>query len=138
LLRLLDELDPQIRELDTAAEAEARRHPDVVLLMEQKGVGPVVGLAFVLTLGTVRRFPRSRQVVSYLGLKRHNFHHCQSRNGASCVNSNALAAILEGNASKTVFPQPESPRPSARLQIVALISAPWHKLYWSWHLSRLS
>ena len=36
--------------------------------MRQKGVGPVVGLAFVLTLGPVERFPRSKQVVSYLGL----------------------------------------------------------------------
>jgi transposase len=68
LLTLLDELDPKIAELDQAVEAEARRRPEVVLLMELRGVGPVVGLAFVLTLGTVDRFPRSRQGVSYLGL----------------------------------------------------------------------
>ena len=36
-----------------------------------KGVGPIVGLAFVLTLGTVSRFRRSRQRVSYLGLNPH-------------------------------------------------------------------
>jgi transposase len=68
LLALLDELDPQIAELDQAVEAEARRRPEVVQLMELKGVGPVVGLAFVLTLGPASRFLRSRQVVSYLGL----------------------------------------------------------------------
>ena len=68
LLQLLDELDPQITELDQAVEAEARRRPEVRRLMTLKGVGPVTGLAFVLTLGPVERFPRSRQVVSYLGL----------------------------------------------------------------------
>ncbi len=49
-------------------KAEAERRPDVVQLMKQKGVGPVVGLAFVLTLGPVERFQHSKQVVSYLGL----------------------------------------------------------------------
>jgi transposase len=68
LLTLLDELNPQIAELDQGVEAEAARRPEVARLRVQKGVGPVVGLAFVLTLGTVSRFPRSRQLVSYLGL----------------------------------------------------------------------
>jgi transposase len=68
LLKLLDELDPQIAELDRAVEAEAAKRPEVVLLMEVDGVGPVTGLAYVLTLGPVERFPRSRQVVGYLGL----------------------------------------------------------------------
>ena len=68
LLKLLDELEPQITELDKAVEAEAARRPEVVLLMEVEGVGPVTGLAYVLTLGPVERFPRSRQVVGYLGL----------------------------------------------------------------------
>jgi transposase len=67
-LTLLDELNPQIAELDQGVEAEAARRPEVARLRVQKGVGPVVGLAFVLTLGTVERFPRSRQLVSYLGL----------------------------------------------------------------------
>jgi Transposase IS116/IS110/IS902 family len=36
-------------------------------LMEKRGVGPVTALAFVLTIGPVSRFQRSKQVVSYLG-----------------------------------------------------------------------
>jgi transposase len=36
--------------------------------MTHPGVGPVVGLAYVLTIGPWRRFPRGRQVASYLGL----------------------------------------------------------------------
>jgi len=40
-----------------------------VRLMEQKGVGPVTALAFVLTIGAVERFPNSRKLISYLRLK---------------------------------------------------------------------
>jgi transposase len=36
--------------------------------MTHPGVGPVVGLAYALTLGPVSRFPRGKQVASYLGL----------------------------------------------------------------------
>lgn len=68
LLELLDRLQPRIEELDEAVKVEAQARPEVLRLMRQKGVGPVVGLAFVLTLGPVERFPRSKQVVSYLGL----------------------------------------------------------------------
>lgn len=68
LLKLLDELDPQIRELDEAVKAEAARRPEVQLLLQLPGVGAVVALFFVLTLGAVTRFRLSRQGVSYLGL----------------------------------------------------------------------
>ena len=68
LLALLDQLNPQIAALDQAVEAEGARRPEVVRLRGEKGVGALVGLAFVLTLGPVKRFQRSRQVVSYLGL----------------------------------------------------------------------
>ena len=69
LLEWLDRLEPEIAELDQVVEKEAQSRPDVVELRKQhKGVGPVVGLAFVLTIGPVERFKHSRQVVSYLGL----------------------------------------------------------------------
>jgi transposase len=69
LLDLLDQLDPKIEELTDAVITEAEARPPVVYLMDhQAGVGPVVGLAFVLTVGPVERFRRSRQLVSYLGL----------------------------------------------------------------------
>lgn len=68
LLRLLDQLDPQIADLDRAVLEEARRRADAVRLMTHPGIGPVNALAFVLTIGPVSRFRRSKQVVSYLGL----------------------------------------------------------------------
>jgi transposase len=68
LLELLDRLDPRIAKLDAAVEAEGERRADTVQLRQQKGVGPVTALAFVLTVGPVERFRNSRQLVSYLGL----------------------------------------------------------------------
>jgi transposase len=69
LLRLRAWLDEQIAPLETAITVEAKRRPEVVRLIEQQvGVGPIVGLAFVLTLGPVERFRCGKQVASYLGL----------------------------------------------------------------------
>ncbi len=68
LLQMLDGLDESILSLDKAVAQEAGSRPEVVRLMTHPGVGPVIGLAFVLTLGLVERFARSKQVASYLGL----------------------------------------------------------------------
>ena len=68
LLAMLDGLEAQVSELDRAVRSEADRRPAVQLLMTHPGVGPVVGLAYVLTIGPVARFPRGKQVASYLGL----------------------------------------------------------------------
>jgi transposase len=68
LLTMLDQLDGSLKELDGAVAEQAKQNPAAVLLMTHPGVGPVTSLAFVLTLGPVERFPRSKQVVSYLGL----------------------------------------------------------------------
>jgi len=68
LLRMLDELDRSLQRLDQAVQQQAEQNAEAVRLMTHPGVGPVTSLAFVLTLGPVGRFPRSKQVVSYLGL----------------------------------------------------------------------
>jgi len=68
LLQLLEQLNAWIGELDQAVKKEAASCPEAILLMKQKGVGPVTALALVLTLGPVNRFPTSKKVVSYLGL----------------------------------------------------------------------
>jgi transposase len=68
LLALLKVVEPQIEELDKAAAEAAAAHPQARLLMSQPGVGPLTALAFVLTIGEVARFARSKQLASYLGL----------------------------------------------------------------------
>lgn len=68
LLGLLDQLGQQIASLDAEVLCEAQARPDAVRLMTHPGVGPVISLALVVTLGPVERFAGARQVASYLGL----------------------------------------------------------------------
>ena len=68
LLKLLDQVEPSITELDRAVLEQAQLREDAVRLMTHPGIGPVNALAFVLTIGPVERFRCSRKLVSYLGL----------------------------------------------------------------------
>jgi len=66
LLALWDQLDERIAPLDEAVREAAETNPEARLLMTHPGVGPIVSLAYVLTIGDWRRFPRGKQVGSYL------------------------------------------------------------------------
>ncbi len=68
LLQLLDLLTAKCRRLDGAVQQAAQANPVAALLQTHPGVGPVISLAFVLTVGRIERFARSRELVSYLGL----------------------------------------------------------------------
>ena len=68
LLRWLDLLNADCSGLDVAIEQAALARADARLLMTHPGVGPVISLAFVLTVGRIERFAHSRELVSYLGL----------------------------------------------------------------------
>ena len=68
LLQLLEQLAAPLAELDRAVLEEAQRRADAVLLMTHPGIGPVTSLAFVLAIGPITRFPRSKKIASYLGL----------------------------------------------------------------------
>jgi len=68
LLKMKSELDSKIDLLDQAVTAAAEKDEKARLLMTQPGVGPITSMAFVLTMGDVARFPRGKQVASYLGL----------------------------------------------------------------------
>jgi len=68
MFALLDELDRRIQPLDEAVKKAAGENAGARLLMTHPGVGPVVSLAYVLTIGDWQRFPRGKHVASYLGL----------------------------------------------------------------------
>ena len=68
LLKILEELNGHIRELSQAVEEEAEKQRLVRLLMTHPGVGPILALATVLTLGNVHRFRNGKHVSSYVGL----------------------------------------------------------------------
>jgi transposase len=68
LLELLDRLNPTIEKLTAAVEQEARKRPEVLRLMTHPGVGPLTALAYVLIIGTPTRFPRGKQIGTYVGM----------------------------------------------------------------------
>jgi transposase len=95
LLAILDRLDPCLAELDQAVQQEVQKYPAALSLMEQPGVGPVTALMFVLTVGPVERFRRSKQVVSYLGLNpRESSSGGRQRLGAISKQGNSMARYL--------------------------------------------
>ena len=95
-LRWLDQLNGDLAELDAAVEKQAQQNRIAQLLQTHPGVGPVTSLAFVLTLGEIERFPRSRQVVSYLGLNpsEHSSGERQRRYGAISKQGNQMLRSL--------------------------------------------
>ena len=68
LLDLLDELEKRIEPLEKAVGAAAEQNAEAQLLMTHPGVGPIVSLVYVLTIGDWKRFPRGKELASYLGL----------------------------------------------------------------------
>ena len=68
LLQLLDTLEGYCARLEYAVKQAAEANAEARLLMSHPGIGPVISLAFVLTVGQVDRFTRSRELISYLGL----------------------------------------------------------------------
>jgi transposase len=70
LLNSIQHLSEQIRRCDRQVEDLARKkYPQTRLLQQVKGVGPLISLAYVLTLDSPARFQKSRMVGSYLGLQ---------------------------------------------------------------------
>ena len=118
LLQLLDQLNPQIDELDKVVIQEAEKRPAAVQLMTQPGVGPVTALAFVLTIGPVERFPSSKQLVSYLGLNpSEDSSGGRQRLGAISKQGNSLMRHLLSEAAQTAVKfDPELRRDYLRLK----------------------
>jgi transposase len=70
LLKSIQHLSEQIRRCDRQVEELARKkYPQTKLLQQVKGVGPLISLAYVLTLENPARFQKSQMVGSYLGLQ---------------------------------------------------------------------
>ena len=140
LLEMLDRLNPAIEALDQAVVKEAENCSGAVLLMRQRGVGPVTALAFVLTLGPVDRFQKSKQVVSYLGLNpREDSSGGRQRLGSISKQGNQLLRCLLTEAAQTASQfDPELRRDYLRLKFrrgsgvakVAIARKLAVRLYW--------
>jgi transposase len=70
LLRTIEQLNKEIRGFDKRCESIAKtRYPVTTRLQQVPGVGPIIALAFVVTIADPSRFKKSRAVGSYLGLR---------------------------------------------------------------------
>ena len=70
ILELIERISKQISAYDKAVEDLTRtKYPQTAILRSVHGVGPIASLTFVLTIADKDRFPRSRDVGSYLGLR---------------------------------------------------------------------
>lgn len=102
LLGLMAMLDQQIEPLDEAVKAEAQRDKMALLLQTQPRVGPITALAYVLTMGDVGRFPRGKQVASYLGLiPREHSSGGRQNLGAITKQGNRMLRMLLVEAAQT-------------------------------------
>lgn len=102
LLGLLETLNKQIDALDTAVRDAAHENAHARLLTTQPGVGPITAMAFVLTIGDVSRFPRGKQVASYVGLiPRENSSGGKQRLGSISKQGNGFLRMLLVEAAQT-------------------------------------
>src|SRR5207247_4605241 len=70
LLKEIESLNERIKEYDERMEKIAKEsYPHVELLKQVKGVGTQIALTYVLTLDDPQRFPKSREVGCFLGLR---------------------------------------------------------------------
>src|ERR1700720_2695295 len=70
LLREVESLNERIQEYDQRMEKIAKElYPEVSLLQQVKGVGTQIALTYVLTIEDPYRFPKSRAVGCFLGLR---------------------------------------------------------------------
>jgi len=100
LLQLLDRLDPTIEELTAAAEQEAGKRPEVLLLMTHPGVGFLTALAYVLIIGTPTRFACGKQIGSYLGMiPSEDSSGGKQRLGHLSKQGNSLITLFAGGGS---------------------------------------
>jgi len=69
ILNTIAQLNAQIYSYDKEIVRMGREHyPQMELLQQIPGVGPITALTFMLTIGDPSRFPRNRTVGAYLGL----------------------------------------------------------------------
>ncbi len=80
VLESIKALTPQIREYNRKTiELRRTSYPEVSLLTQVHGVGPLVALTYILTLEDLHRFAKSRDAGCYIGLQpaRRNTGSCQ-------------------------------------------------------------
>jgi transposase len=96
LLREVESLNERIQEYDVRIEQMAKEsYPEVSPLKQVKGVGTLVALTFVLTIEDPRRFPKSRDVGCFLGLRPGRRNSGQSQPDCTSAGSKIPVLMLD-------------------------------------------
>jgi transposase len=101
MLELIASLTAQIDAFDKRIEALIHEgYPEAHLLQQVPGVGPLISLTFILTIGDPSRFPKSRQIGPYLGLvpRRRESGERSPQLGISKAGCRYLRALLVNGA----------------------------------------
>jgi len=97
LLKEIESLNERVKEYDERMEKIAKEvYPEVALLKQVKGVGTQIALTFVLTIEDPFRFPKSRQVGCFLGLRpgRRNSGESEPQKGISKEGDRYLCTMM--------------------------------------------
>src|SRR5664279_3541756 len=96
LLNAVEALSEQIGQYDEQIEGIAKRYPEVKMLQQVYGVGPLIAMTYVLTLEDAGRFAHSRDVGPYLGLtpKQRDSGDSQPELGITKAGDNLLRSLL--------------------------------------------
>ena len=107
LFKEIESLNEHIKEYDERMEKIAKQvYPEVVLLKQVKGVGTQIALTYVLTIEDPYRFPKSREVGCFLGLRpgRRNSGESEPQKGISKEGDRYLRTMLVQGAHYILGP----------------------------------
>jgi transposase len=107
LLKEIESLNERIKEYDERMEKIAKEvHPEVSLLQQVKGVGTQIALTYILTIEDPYRFPKSRAVGCFLGLRpgRRNSGESEPQKGISKEGDRYLRTMLVQGAHYILGP----------------------------------
>ena len=105
VLEVIEVVEENIGECDRVVEQAAKSDPVVELLMTADGVGPIVGTAFRVAVGSPRRFRSGREVAAYFGLTPtvHNSGEARNRLGHISRHGDRLVRSLLVQAAHSVL-----------------------------------
>jgi transposase len=107
LLKEIESLNERIQEYDERMEKIAKEvYPEVSLLQQVKGVGTQIALTYVLTIEDPYRFPKSREVGCFLGLRpgRRNSGKSEPQKGISKEGDRYLRTMMVQGAHYILGP----------------------------------
>src|ERR1700684_1252628 len=107
LFQEIESLNERVKEYDERMERLAKEvYPEVSLLKQVKGVGTQIALTYVLTIEDPHRFPKSREVGCFLGLRpgRRNSGESEPQKGISKEGDRYLRTMMVQGAHYILGP----------------------------------